>query len=208
MLSFQLVPVVATIALLLVASHALQPCVGLQGPPGRNGLLGPQGPKGKPGDKGNPGPPGLPASRDPTLQNYLKELKHRIARLERALALSGMISIAGNKLFASTEKTAEFDNIVKICKAAHGNIATPTNREENHAIMSFAKQFDTYPYLGITEGRVPGEFWFLNGNPLNYTNWYPGEPKGKGTEKCVEMYSDGTWNDKPCNNYRLAVCEF
>ncbi|KAJ7324372.1 hypothetical protein JRQ81_017392 [Phrynocephalus forsythii] len=208
MWSSHLVPVLATAALLLVACDALQPCVGPQGPSGRNWFHGPPGPMGKPGQKGNPGPPGLPASQDPALQNYLKELKRRIIRIERALALNGKISIAGDKLFASAETTAEFDDIVKICKAAHGNIASPTRKDENDAIMNLVKQQNTHAYLGITEGYVPGEFWLLNGNPLNFTNWYPGEPGGKGTEKCVEMYSDGTWNDKACNYYRLIVCEF
>ncbi|NXS42440.1 SFTPA protein, partial [Balaeniceps rex] len=38
--------------------------------------------------------------------------------------------------------------------------------------------------------------------------WRRYEPNGKGTEKCVEMYTDGSWNDKKCNLYRLTICEF
>ncbi|KAJ6661664.1 hypothetical protein lerEdw1_013903 [Lerista edwardsae] len=125
-----------------------------------------------------------------------------------ALALNGMVVVAGNKLFATTEKTADFDETVRICKTAQGSVATPTNRKENDAIMSFVNRFDTYAYLGITEGHVPGEFHFLDGTPLNFTHWYEGEPKGKGTEKCVEMYRDGTWNDKLCDRSRLTVCQF
>lgn len=125
-----------------------------------------------------------------------------------ALSLNGKIIVAGDKLFATAEKAVDFDETVRICRAAHGSIATPTNKKENDAIMSFVNQFNIYAYLGITEGHVPGEFHFLNGTPLNFTNWYEGEPKGKGTEKCVEMYPDGSWNDKLCDKYRLAVCEF
>lgn len=125
-----------------------------------------------------------------------------------AMTLNGKVVIAGDKLFATTEKTDDFDHSVKTCKAAHGSIATPTNLKENDAIMRFVKQFSLYAYLGITEGHVPGEFQLLNGSHLNFTNWYENEPQGKGEEKCVEMYSDGTWNDKLCNRYRLVVCEF
>ncbi|XP_053167883.1 pulmonary surfactant-associated protein A-like, partial [Hemicordylus capensis] len=180
------------------------------GPPGlsgRDGYPGLQGPRGKQGEKGDPGPPGLPASQDAQLQRMLSELKHRITRMERVLALNGKIVVAGDKMFATTEKTADFDNSVKICKRAQGSIAAPTNKNENDAIMSFVKWYNTYAYLGITEGHVPGEFHFLNGTPLNFTNWYEDEPMGKGTEKCVEMYTDGTWNDKVCNKYRLTVCQ-
>uniref|UniRef100_A0ACB8F822 Uncharacterized protein n=1 Tax=Sphaerodactylus townsendi TaxID=933632 RepID=A0ACB8F822_9SAUR len=126
----------------------------------------------------------------------------------QTLTLNGKIVIVGGKLFASTEVADDFDNTVKICKAAHGTIATPRNEKENNAVKSFVIRANTYAYLGFTEGHVPGEFQFLNGVPLNYTNWYEGEPKGKGAEKCVEMYLDGTWNDKICSKSRLTVCEF
>ncbi|XP_060098594.1 pulmonary surfactant-associated protein A-like [Heteronotia binoei] len=171
----------ATAAAFLAVGHAEQKCVG---------------------------PVGLPTYEDRELQNKFKKMEHRITRLERALALSGRMVIVGDKLFATTEKTDDFDNNVKICRAAHGSIATPMNKMENDAIMSLVGKFNVYAYLGITEGHVPGEFHFLNGAPLNYTNWYEGEPKGKGAERCVEMYLDGTWNDKMCNKYRLTVCEF
>uniref|UniRef100_A0A8D2JJY5 Pulmonary surfactant-associated protein A n=2 Tax=Varanus komodoensis TaxID=61221 RepID=A0A8D2JJY5_VARKO len=204
---------------------------GKAGPPGSPGIQGPPGQKGQKGDAAavndiqrqvtalekniqtlqadlSKHKKGLPASQDAKLQNDLKELKHRITRLERAFSLNGKIVLAGSKLFATTEKTADFDDTVRLCRTAHGKIAFPMNKEENEAIMSFVQRFDTYAYLGITEGQVPGKFHFLNGAPLNFTNWYRDEPSGKGTEKCVEMYTDGTWNDKQCDKFRLTVCEF
>ncbi|XP_042312139.1 pulmonary surfactant-associated protein A-like [Sceloporus undulatus] len=208
MLSSQLVHILAVGAVLLVSCHTLEPCVGPQHPPGTNCLPGPQGPRGKQGQRGDPGPPGLPASQDAKLQNDLKKIKERITKIEKALTLNGKIVITSDKLFATTGKTADFDSTIKICKAVHGSIASPKNKEENDAIMSFVDQFDTYAYLGITEGHIPGEFSFLTGKPLKFTNWYGDEPQGKGVEKCVEMYNDGTWNDKLCSKFRLTVCEF
>uniref|UniRef100_A0A8D2QUG2 C-type lectin domain-containing protein n=1 Tax=Zosterops lateralis melanops TaxID=1220523 RepID=A0A8D2QUG2_ZOSLA len=41
-----------------------------------------------------------------------------------------------------------------------------------------------------------------------YTNWYSNEPSGRGEEECVEMYTDGTWNDKKCSKSHLIVCQF
>ncbi|XP_054839561.1 pulmonary surfactant-associated protein A-like [Eublepharis macularius] len=210
MVSSQFVLLVVTAAVFLTTSHAEKKCVGAtgpQGPPGRNGLPGLPGPRGEQGQKGDPGQAGQSAYQDPELQSKFKEFEHRISRLERAMALNGMIVIVGDKLFATTEKPDDFDNTVRICKAAHGSVATPANGKENDAVMSFVTKFNMYTYLGITEGPIPGEFQFLNGAPLNYTNWYMGEPKGKGAEKCVEMYLDGTWNDKICSKSRLTVCE-
>jgi len=44
---------------------------------------------------------------------------------------------------------------------------------------------------------------------LEDTRWAPGEPnlqKGKGKEKCVEIYSNGLWNDNSCVKPLPALC--
>ncbi|XP_039196663.1 pulmonary surfactant-associated protein A-like [Crotalus tigris] len=182
---------------------------GDSGPPGLQGPQGPPGPSGPPGfpgargASGPPGPPGLPASQDD-----VKELQRRIGQIERALTLEEKMAIAGDKLFASTGKTSVFETADLTCKKAQGAIAAPRNLKENNAIQEIVQFYNSYAYLGIIESDVPGKFHFQNGEPLNFTNWYKNEPSGPGTEKCVEMYSDGTWNDKMCNNYRLVVCQF
>lgn len=82
------------------------------------------------------------------------------------------------------------------------------NEEENKAILGIVKKYNQYAYLGIKEGEDSGQFKYLNGMPVNYTKWHQNEPNGKRTEKCVEMYTDGSWNDKKCNLPRLTICEF
>ncbi|ETE64009.1 Pulmonary surfactant-associated protein D, partial [Ophiophagus hannah] len=114
-----------------------------------------------------------------------------------------LIAIVGDKLFASTGKTSVFGKTEVTCQEAHGSIAAPRNLNENKAIQKIVQYYNSYTYLGIMESDEPGKFHFRNGDPLNFTNWYKNEPSGQGAEKCVEMYNDGTWNDKMCNNYRL-----
>lgn len=82
------------------------------------------------------------------------------------------------------------------------------NEKENNAILQIVKEQNQYTYLGIKESSVPGAFEYFNETPVNYTNWRPYEPNGKGLENCVEMQTDGSWNDKKCNQYRLVICEF
>ncbi|NXF91370.1 SFTPA protein, partial [Eubucco bourcierii] len=124
------------------------------------------------------------------------------------LALNGKIRKAGDKIFASNGKKVDFASALGSCEEAGGTLATPMNEEENKAVLSIVKQYNQYAYLGIKESEIPGQFKFINSMPLNYTKWHKYEPNGKGTEKCVEMYTDGTWNDKKCNLYRLTICEF
>ncbi|KFP62015.1 Pulmonary surfactant-associated protein A2, partial [Cariama cristata] len=124
------------------------------------------------------------------------------------LALTGKIREVGEKILASNGKEVNFEAALKSCESAGGTLATPMNEEENNAILSFVKQYNRYAYLGIKEGETPGKFKYINGMPLNYTNWYQYEPNGKGKEKCVDMYTDGRWIDRKCNLYRLTICEF
>ncbi|KFP81015.1 Pulmonary surfactant-associated protein A, partial [Acanthisitta chloris] len=124
------------------------------------------------------------------------------------LRLENKITESGGKIFSTNGKTADFDTTLKTCKEAGGSIATPENPGENDAILHFVKSFKTYAYLGIRESLIPGKFQILDGTQLSYTNWHLNEPSGKGEEECVEMYTDGTWNDKRCNHNRLIVCQF
>ncbi|XP_068875327.1 pulmonary surfactant-associated protein A-like [Aphelocoma coerulescens] len=140
--------------------------------------------------------------------DIIHQLEYRISRLEGVLLLNKMITEFGGKIFATNGKTADFDATVEKCREAGGSIATPRNPGENDAILYFVKYFNTYAYLGIKQSLIPGKFQLLDGTPLSYTNWYSNEPSGQGEEECVEMYTDGTWNDKKCNNNRLIVCQF
>ncbi|RMC11692.1 hypothetical protein DUI87_11814 [Hirundo rustica rustica] len=124
------------------------------------------------------------------------------------LRLNKIITESGGKIFATNGKRADFDATVEKCKEAGGSIATPRNPGENDAILYFVKYFNTYAYLGIKQSLIPGKFQPLNGGQLSYTNWYSNEPSGRGEEECVEMYTDGTWNDKKCNKNHLIVCQF
>ncbi|KAM6442204.1 pulmonary surfactant-associated protein A-like isoform 2-T2 [Liasis olivaceus] len=184
---------------------------GLPGAPGRDGLPGPRGLQGEPGEKGDhgpPGPEGRAAFLDPEVQAELRHLEQKIWRLEGVLALRGMLNKAEHKIFATNGKTVGFEAILETCQLLGGSVAKPMDEKENDAVLKIVKENNQYTYLGIKESSVPGVFEYLNGAPVNYTNWHQYEPNGKGAENCVEMQTDGSWNDKRCNQYRLVICEF
>uniref|UniRef100_G3TVF5 Pulmonary surfactant-associated protein A n=1 Tax=Loxodonta africana TaxID=9785 RepID=G3TVF5_LOXAF len=123
-------------------------------------------------------------------------------------SLQRFMLAVGEKVFSTNGQSVNFDAIRESCARAGGRIAVPRSPEENTAIASIVKEHSTYAYLGLAEGSTPGEFYYLDGAPVNYTNWYLGEPRGLGKERCVEMYTDGQWNDKNCLQHRLTICEF
>ncbi|XP_032047031.1 pulmonary surfactant-associated protein A-like [Aythya fuligula] len=207
-------------AALLVPCHALS-CPGLpelSDIPGLGGLLrllkpilSPKWPFGR---ERLPEPPlttglqGLPISPDTEFSDVLENFRQRLSRLEGVLTLKGKIAKAGEKIIASNGKKADFSSALESCEKTGGTLATPMNKEENRAILGIVEQYNSYAYLGIKESETSGQFEYMNGMPLNYTNWHQYEPNGKGTEKCVEMYTNGNWNDRKCNLYRLTICEF
>lgn len=87
-------------------------------------------------------------------------------------------------------------------------------------------------WIGFTDAAQEGTFIWLDGAPVTYTNWASGEPNNlnPGTccsipswlggcnndircsdgEDCVQMYSNGTWNDLGCDgsgNPSISVIE-
>ncbi|XP_077113322.1 pulmonary surfactant-associated protein A2-like isoform X2 [Ranitomeya variabilis] len=137
----------------------------------------------------------------------LQNLNHRISRLEAVLKLEGRIQLVGDKMMATNGKEEDFATSNSSCNLIGGRIVTPMNEAENSAALVFVKKYNSYAFLGMTQGPVPGAFCYLNGTPVVFTHWRKGEPSGKGTEGCTEMYTDGQWNDKACNYKRLTICE-
>uniref|UniRef100_A0A670HY27 C-type lectin domain-containing protein n=1 Tax=Podarcis muralis TaxID=64176 RepID=A0A670HY27_PODMU len=194
-------------------------CAGVPGIPGTPGSSGVPGRDGRDGMKGDPGPPGpmgppngLPGAtgRDglPGPPGPRGEQGEKGERGPEVLLLKGMINKAGDKIFATNAKVVDFETILQTCQNSGGSVAKPMNEKENDAILEIVKEKNQYAYLGIKESPVPREFEYLDGMAVNYTNWRRYEPNGKGAENCVEMQTDGSWNDKKCNQYRLTVCEF
>ncbi|XP_033918369.1 pulmonary surfactant-associated protein A-like [Melopsittacus undulatus] len=189
------------VAALLVTCNALTKYPGIPGLPSIPGLSG------RDDLQGQTHLSGLPKSLNTEVHKVLN-LKHRLSRLKGVLVLKGKIREVREKIFASNGEKVDFASALASCEDARGTLATPMNEEENKAILGIVKEYNQYAYLGIKIGEDAGQFKYLNGIPVNYTKWYQNEPNGKRTEKCVEMYNDGSWNDKKCNLRRLTICEF
>ncbi|XP_074152776.1 pulmonary surfactant-associated protein A-like [Sminthopsis crassicaudata] len=180
-----------------------------QAHPPQSGPPGNPGPQGPPGIKGMKGEPGEKQSSITNEQlKIISGLQIRVLKLENALDLYGSAVQVGKKFFATSGLASNFITANKTCYMLGGTIATPRNADENAAILKLVVKHNTYGFIGVMEGKTPGTFHYLDGTTLRYSNWYSGTPDGQGSENCVEMYTDGTWNDRSCSKNRLTLCEF
>ncbi|XP_040176635.1 pulmonary surfactant-associated protein A-like isoform X9 [Rana temporaria] len=155
-------------------------------------------------DLGIPGIKGAPAI---PCTSTLVELCQRVNKMESALKLLEFIQVVGDKMIVSSGKIEEIEKSRAACQKIGGRMAIPKNEAENNGLSFFTKKHNQYAYVGLKEGPKPGVFLDPKGIPALYTSWSKKEPSGQGQENCVEMYTDGKWNDKGCNQRRLTVCE-
>ncbi|ELK25720.1 Pulmonary surfactant-associated protein D [Myotis davidii] len=116
----------------------------------------------------------------------------------------------GQKVFKSAGFEKPFQEAEQVCAQAGGQLPSPRSEAENHALQQLVEFENKGPaFLSMTLSKAEGKFTYPGGGPLVYTNWAPGEPNNDGDkEYCAEMYTNGKWNDTPCGEKRLVICEF
>jgi hypothetical protein len=64
-------------------------------------------------------------------------------------------------------------------------------------------------WIGLSDEQTEGVFQWLDGDPLTYSNWAPGEPNSQGEDEDAGeiMVSGGQWNDESVDATRVAIVE-
>ncbi|XP_059518197.1 pulmonary surfactant-associated protein D-like isoform X2 [Myotis daubentonii] len=115
----------------------------------------------------------------------------------------------GQKVFKAAGFEKPFQEAEQVCAQAGGQLPSPHSEAENHTLQQLVEAEDKVAFLSMTFSKAEGKFTYPGGEPLVYSNWAPGEPNNAaGNEHCVEMYTNGKWNDTPCGERRLVICEF
>ncbi|XP_043911764.1 pulmonary surfactant-associated protein D-like [Protopterus annectens] len=187
---------------------------GVPGPAGVQGMKGVQGPPGNAGPfglKGSTGSPGTPCdtTRIIALEKQLAALQQTLTSNQKVLQVLGNSRKVGDKTFFTGGMTSNFANAKLECARAGFRLAAPVTESENKAIEEIVKQSNKVAWLAISDEKIEGRFVYLDGNPIKYSKWNPGEPNDDHrVEDCVEMQTTGRWNDKSCSELRLVICEF
>lgn len=82
------------------------------------------------------------------------------------------------------------------CCNQTAHLVTIGNATENTFVQSLMLSFG---WLGLTDQVTEGQFKWVTGEPLSYTNWAGGEPNNLLNEDCVQMQLlSGKWQDVSC----------
>ncbi len=106
-----------------------------------------------------------------------------------------MGSYNGSSYYCSLEPDT-WESAQSVCSANGGYLACIDSPSENAYL---ANQLPiSAAYIGLNDAWDEGQFtWASCGEPLNYTNWYPGQPNNfNGNQDYVELLSNGQWNDQ------------
>ncbi|XP_054585141.1 pulmonary surfactant-associated protein D [Eptesicus fuscus] len=187
---------------------------GLPGPPGARGLPGLKGDRGAPGERGAKGESGLPDIA--ALRQQVEALQGQVGRLQGDFLQYKKVELfpngrgVGQKVFKTSGFQKPFQEAKQVCAQAGGHLPSPRSAAENKALQQLVEAEDKgAAFLSMTDSQTEGKFIYPGGEPLGYSNWNPGEPNNKGgNEDCVEIFTKGKWNDIPCEEKRLVICEF
>ncbi|XP_064085752.1 uncharacterized protein LOC135200916 isoform X2 [Macrobrachium nipponense] len=104
----------------------------------------------------------------------------------------------------------------RFCKLADAQMFVPKGPEENdilaRASQPFSAQCEGNSYrllfLGATDAGHEGVWTSISdGQPLPYTNWFPGEPNGANKDNCAVLRrSDPFWADTLCSMELCFSC--
>ncbi|XP_011886271.1 PREDICTED: pulmonary surfactant-associated protein D isoform X2 [Cercocebus atys] len=187
--------------------------MGPQGSPGARGPPGLKGDKGVPGDKGAKGESGLPDVA--SLRQQVEALQKQVQHLQAAFSQYKKVELfpngqsVGEKIFKTAGFVKPFTEAQLVCTQAGGQLASPRSAAENAALQQLVIAQNEAAFLSMTDAKMEGKFTYPTGESLVYSNWAPGEPNNDGgSEDCVEIFTNGKWNDRACAEKRLVVCEF
>ena len=90
-----------------------------------------------------------------------------------------------------------------VCQSNGGNLAVINSEAENSFLTNVIPLSSAW--IGLNDIQSEGNFSWITGEPVTYTNWYVGQPNNyNGNQDAVELLEDGTWND----NYASLGLEY
>ncbi|XP_051871858.1 macrophage mannose receptor 1 isoform X2 [Pristis pectinata] len=93
----------------------------------------------------------------------------------------------------------------KVCEAEGAQLVSIRNAFENAFLMLDANKVGEKLWIGLNANETAGQYRWIDGWKLHYSNWDVGEPKNNN--ECVFIDLNGRWKTSNCNNESYATCK-
>lgn len=110
---------------------------------------------------------------------------------------------------AFCENPRSWQDAEDACRELGGTLFVVHSAEEETALaeLMMERTGASNFWIGLSDLEVEGRFSWVDGSPLDFTSFAPGEPNDENDgEDCVLLRFDGLWNDQPCNLELPAAC--
>ncbi|CAH7282400.1 Fcer2a [Phodopus roborovskii] len=156
-----------------------------------------------------------------TASDSLEKLQEEVAKLwiEMLISKGAVCSTCPKNWLHFQQKCYYFGKSPKqwiqarfACSDLEGRLVSIHSQEEQDFLT---KHINKDSWIGLRDLNVEGQFIWMDGSPVGYSNWSPGEPNNaEQGEDCVMMRESGQWNDYYCRSFldawvceQLATCE-
>ncbi|XP_065392223.1 low affinity immunoglobulin epsilon Fc receptor isoform X3 [Macaca fascicularis] len=156
-----------------------------------------------------------------TASDLLERLREEVTKLRMELQVSNgfVCNTCPEKWINFQRKCYYFGKGTKqwlharyACEDMEGQLVSIHSPEEQDFLTKHASH--TISWIGLRNLNLKGEFIWVDGSPVDYSNWAPGEPASQSHGKdCVMMRGSSHWNNAFCDRKlgswvcdRLATC--
>ncbi|XP_072018635.1 uncharacterized protein [Amphiura filiformis] len=121
-------------------------------------------------------------------------------------------------LFQHSDEYVSYVDAKTQCSLLDAQLAVIHSQEEQDFIAANIhedpnNELHSY-YIGLDDIEIEGQFQWVDGTPLDFTDWKQGEPNNRANnigngEDCVGLWASrgGIWNDNPCTRLNPYICE-
>ncbi|XP_053399913.1 perlucin-like protein [Mercenaria mercenaria] len=117
----------------------------------------------------------------------------------------------GNSCYLFSNDEEYWTGAFEMCRIVGGHLVEINDDTENKFIAAQASSTGRQYWLSLTDVVEEGNWvWMTSKMPMTYSNWNMGEPTASfhgDFEDCVDMYTNGKWNDVTCTTRKFYVCE-
>jgi hypothetical protein len=99
----------------------------------------------------------------------------------------------------------------KACEDNGGHLVIIEDQREQEALVAMLSQTKPIPgelWIGATDEKVEGQYTWVDGSAVGYTNWMPRSPRGSGNYMALNMNGGGGWEDHDLHFTHGFICEW